>query len=225
MNNEKEWLEGFRSGHIYKLVDALEVLTPEIAEKYKDEIVANIEEEPSLLMYLPMGIRESWPDVCMLAAEKDPYYICYVPEEYVKNHPEIIDRVSVNDWHDLVRGGKYTNMPVEVFEKNYKGICYYFKLSDDGSSRLPKEVCDKYPEFVVRAFERTLYTGGNIKALRESLPREILEKHKEDFISYKEYLKVPAIKQTMTGRVKEYAMASVKRCLVIVYSLKNSLKK
>ena len=86
MNNEKEWLEGFRSGHIYKLVDALEVLTPEIAEKYKDEIVANIEEEPSLLMYLPMGIRESWPDVCMLAAEKDPYYICYVPEEYVKNH-------------------------------------------------------------------------------------------------------------------------------------------
>ena len=53
----------------------------------------------------------------------------------------------------------------------------------------------------------------------------VLEKHKEDFISYKEYLKVPAIKQTMTGRVKEYAMASVKRCLVVVYSLKNSLKK
>ena len=40
-----------------------------------------------------------------------------------------------------------------------------------------------------------------------------------------EYLKVPAVKKTTTGRVKEYAMASVKRCLVIVYSLKNSLKK
>ena len=54
---------------------------------------------------------------------------------------------------------------------------------------------------------------------------KVLEKHKEDFISYKEYLEVPAIKQTMVGRVKEYTMAYVKRCLVIVYSLKNSLKK
>lgn len=53
----------------------------------------------------------------------------------------------------------------------------------------------------------------------------VLEKHKEDFISYEEYLKVPAVKQTLVGRIKEYAMATMKRCLVLLYSLKNSIKK
>ena len=54
---------------------------------------------------------------------------------------------------------------------------------------------------------------------------KILEKHKDDFISYKEYLEVPAIRQTVAGRIKEYGMATMKRCLVLLYSLKNSLKK
>ena len=54
---------------------------------------------------------------------------------------------------------------------------------------------------------------------------KILEKHKEDFISYKEYLEVPAIKQTVSGKMKEHIMATMKRCLILLYSLKNSLKK
>lgn len=49
---------------------------------------------------------------------------------------------------------------------------------------------------------------------------KILQKHKGDFISYKEYLKVPAKKQTIAGRIKEYSMATVKRLLVILYSIK-----
>lgn len=50
---------------------------------------------------------------------------------------------------------------------------------------------------------------------------KIVENHKNDFISYKEYLKIPAVKQTVTGRIKEYAMASFKHLLVFLYSLKN----
>ena len=48
-----------------------------------------------------------------------------------------------------------------------------------------------------------------------------LQKHKQDFISYKEYLKVPAKKQNFVGRVKEYSMATMKRLLVMLYSMKN----
>lgn len=54
---------------------------------------------------------------------------------------------------------------------------------------------------------------------------KVLEKHKEDFISYKEYLEALAIRQTVAGRIKEYGMATMKRCLVSIYGLKNNLKK
>jgi len=52
---------------------------------------------------------------------------------------------------------------------------------------------------------------------------KILEKHKEDFVSYGEYLTVPAKKQNAVGRMKEYSMATVKRLLVMLYSLKNGV--
>lgn len=48
-----------------------------------------------------------------------------------------------------------------------------------------------------------------------------VQNHKNDFISYKEYLKIPAVKQTPAGRIKEYTMASFKHMLVLLYSLKN----
>ena len=47
-----------------------------------------------------------------------------------------------------------------------------------------------------------------------------LQEHKHDFISYKEYLSVSAKKQTLSGRIKEYSMAAVKRLLVLLYSIK-----
>ena len=48
----------------------------------------------------------------------------------------------------------------------------------------------------------------------------MVKKHKTDFISYKEYLNVSPKKQTFAGRVKEYGMATMKHCLVRLYSLK-----
>lgn len=53
---------------------------------------------------------------------------------------------------------------------------------------------------------------------------KILKTHKGDFISYKEYLQVPAKKQTWTGRIKEYCQANMKRMLVALYSLKRMKK-
>ena len=52
---------------------------------------------------------------------------------------------------------------------------------------------------------------------------KVLQKHKKDFISYKDYLNVPAKKQTLSGRIKEYGMATVKRLLVLVYSMRSIL--
>ena len=49
---------------------------------------------------------------------------------------------------------------------------------------------------------------------------KILQKHKGDFICYKEYLKVPAKKQRLIGRVKEYVMATMKRILVKLTSVR-----
>ena len=54
---------------------------------------------------------------------------------------------------------------------------------------------------------------------------KVLRKHKDDFISYKEYLKVPAKKQKFMGRIKEYTMATIKRWLVLLYTLKNAFRK
>ncbi len=54
---------------------------------------------------------------------------------------------------------------------------------------------------------------------------KILEKHKNDFISYKEYLKVLPKKQTIAGRIKEYGMATMKRILVMLYTVRKSLQK
>lgn len=53
---------------------------------------------------------------------------------------------------------------------------------------------------------------------------KILKEHKNDFISYKEYLAAEAKKQTLTGRIKEYGMASMKRMLVMVYTFKERSK-
>lgn len=50
-----------------------------------------------------------------------------------------------------------------------------------------------------------------------------LQKHKNDFISYKEYLNVSAKKQTLSGRMKEYGMATIKRLLVLLYSMRSIL--
>ena len=51
---------------------------------------------------------------------------------------------------------------------------------------------------------------------------KVLKQHKADFISYREYMEVPAKKQTMAGRMKEYGMAALKHLLVMIYTMRNS---
>ena len=50
---------------------------------------------------------------------------------------------------------------------------------------------------------------------------KILKEYKKDFISYREYLAAEVKKQTLLGRIKEYAMATFKRVLVLFYTMKN----
>lgn len=50
--------------------------------------------------------------------------------------------------------------------------------------------------------------------------QKMIEKHKSDFVSYKEYLKIPAKKRSIISGIKEYTMATVKRILVRVYSFR-----
>lgn len=49
---------------------------------------------------------------------------------------------------------------------------------------------------------------------------KLLKTHKTDFVSYKEYIRVPAKKRSVVGRMKEYSMAVLKRFLVKGYTLK-----
>ena len=135
----------------------------------------------------------------------------------------------------LQKQGIKTNIfmaPAHSFDKNTLLVLKEagFKYITDGFGTTPYEW--KGLTFLPIAFQKnkdiekdngytTLVFHTNTMKEQDFLNFEkVLEKHKEDFISYKEYLKVPAIKQTMAGRVKEYTMASVKRCLVIAYSLK-----
>ena len=67
----------------------------------------------------------------------------------------------------------------------------------------------------------TLVFHTNTMSEREFADFEkMLKEYKNDFISYEEYLRVPARKQDFFGRIKEYAMASMKRMLVMLYTLK-----
>lgn len=53
---------------------------------------------------------------------------------------------------------------------------------------------------------------------------KILKEHKGDFISYKEFLEIRPKKQSCVGRMKEYGMATFKRLLVMLYTMKNTSK-
>ena len=51
---------------------------------------------------------------------------------------------------------------------------------------------------------------------------KLVKEYKKDFISYQDYLKAPVKKQGVLGRVKEYGMATMKRLLVMLYTIKNN---
>lgn len=127
--------------------------------------------------------------------------------------------------------------PAHSFDQNTLSLLKEagFKYITDGFGSLPYEW--KGLTFLPIAFQRskdieksegytTLVFHTNTMKEQEFVDFEkILKEHKNDFISYKEYLKVSTRKQTFVGRMKEYGMASFKRILVMLYTFKRGLKK
>ena len=124
--------------------------------------------------------------------------------------------------------------PAHSFDKNTLSVLKEagFKYITDGFGNVPYEW--RGLTFLPIAFQRskdiekkegytTLVFHTNTMSEQEFVDFDkILRNHKDDFISYKEYLKVPATKQTFMNRTKEYGMATMKRLLVMVYTMKNS---
>ncbi len=140
----------------------------------------------------------------------------------------------------LQKMGVTTNIfmaPAHSFDKNTLSLLKEagFKYITDGFGSVPYEW--KGLTFLPIAFQRskdierkegytTLVFHTNTMKEQEFADFEkILKEHKNDFISYKEYLKVPTKKQNFGGRVKEYGMASFKRILVMLYTFKRGLGK
>ena len=135
----------------------------------------------------------------------------------------------------LQRMGVRTNIfmaPAHSFDKNTL-ICLKeagFQYITDGFGDFPYEW--KGLTFLPIAFQRskdieknegytTLVFHTNTMSEGEFAGFEkMLKEHKNDFISYKEYLQIPAKSQTIGGRVKEYCMATLKRLLVVLYTMK-----
>ena len=122
--------------------------------------------------------------------------------------------------------------PAHSFDKNTLSLLKEagFKYITDGFGDSPYEW--RGLTFLPIAFQRskdieknegytTLVFHTNTMNEQEFADFEkILKEHKNDFISYKDYLKIPAKKQTLFGRIKEYSMATFKRVLVIIYTMK-----
>ena len=139
----------------------------------------------------------------------------------------------------LQRMGVITNIfmaPAHSFDKNTLSVLKEagFQYITDGFGSVPYEW--KGLTFLPIAFQRskdiekkegytTLVFHTNTMTEQEFTDFEnILKQHKNDFISYKEYLNIPVKKQTFAGRMKEYSMAAVKRVLVMLYTMRNGSK-
>lgn len=136
----------------------------------------------------------------------------------------------------LQKMGVVTNIfmaPAHSFDKNTLAVLKEagFKYITDGFGKVPYEWHGL--TFLPIAFQKskdiekpegytTLVFHTNTMNDQDFANFEkTLEAHKDDFISYKEYLKVPAKKQNIVGRLKEYSMATMKRILVMIYTMKN----
>lgn len=140
----------------------------------------------------------------------------------------------------LQKMGVTTNIfmaPAHSFDKNTLSLLKEagFRYITDGFGVYPYEW--KGLTFLPIAFQRskdierkegytTLVFHTNTMQEQEFADFEkILKEHKNDFISYKEYLSVPAKKQTFVGRMKEYSMATFKRILVMLYTFRRRIKR
>ena len=122
--------------------------------------------------------------------------------------------------------------PAHSFDKNTLSVLKEagFQYITDGFGSVPYQW--KGLTFLPIAFQKskdieksegytTLVFHTNTMNEQDFLDFEkVIEKHRNDFIYYKEYLEVPVKKQTFSRRMKEYTMASMKRMLVILYSMK-----
>jgi len=124
--------------------------------------------------------------------------------------------------------------PAHSFDKNTLAVLKEagFQYITDGFGKVPYEW--RGLTFLPIAFQKskdiqkedgytTLVFHTNTMNEQDFLNFEkVLEQHKADFISYREYMEVPGKKQTMAGRMKEYGMAALKHLLVMIYTMKNS---
>lgn len=139
----------------------------------------------------------------------------------------------------LQKMGIHTNIfmaPAHSFDKHTLSLLKEagFKYITDGFGDFPYEW--KGLTFLPIAFKRskdinksegytTLVFHTNTMDEQEVADfAKILKEHKEDFISFKEYFSVPVKKQSFMNRIKEYSMATMKRVLVMVYTLKEKIK-
>ena len=178
---EKEWLGNLRSNENNNVWRALESVTPDLAKKYRYEIISKAMNTPLGVKYLPTEILEQWPDFCVELARKDPKYIGYIPETVMKEHQEIIDGITSNQWDTLIKEGRYRHMPLEVFEGKKEQIFENFEMRKDSAGRLTNEICEKHPDAFVRAI-KTMKSDKDIGTnyIRATFPAEFLDKYKDE---------------------------------------------
>ena len=124
--------------------------------------------------------------------------------------------------------------PAHSFDKNTltvlkeEGFCYItdgfgdYPYQRSGLTFLPiafrkEKDIEKDHGYTTIVFHTNTMDEGEFRAFEK-----MLKKHKQDFISYKEYLQVPVGKQSVVARMKEYFMAAMKRCLVFLCSLRRA---
>ena len=135
----------------------------------------------------------------------------------------------------LQKQGIKTNIfmaPAHSFDKNTLSVLKEagFKYITDGFGNVPYEwngliflpiAFQKNKDIDKKEGYTTLVFHTNTMDEREFEAFEkILSSHKSDFISFEEYMNVPAKKQTFLSRITEYFMAIMKRTLVTIYSFK-----
>lgn len=122
--------------------------------------------------------------------------------------------------------------PAHSFDKNTLSVLKEagFRYITDGFGKVPYE--RKNLTFLPIAFQKkkdilrkegytTLVFHTNTMKEQDFAEFEtILKEHKEKFISYEEYVNLPVKKRGYSEYIKEYAMATFKRILVKIYSLK-----
>lgn len=187
INEEEKWLKNIKSNKRSLVLHAIETITPDIANKYKNIIEETIRESEGaeeLVTSLPFWYREENSDICVEVFKKHPELICYIPEKVVADNPKYLDSVPKEVWTNMIKEGQYTNMPLKVFESFDRTlIVKNFDIHRDGTSKLSQEICQKsetdsfYQSLIDKVFIEAL-RSEDIDVIEQGLPLSIIEKYK-----------------------------------------------